>query len=82
LSFKTGRLRVAMLLGLLAAAGGIFIAAQDHTAPGATVAIAGFAALALGGSAVKATRRPTGTIVVRHGMDNGSEEQPDVVLQQ
>jgi zinc transport system permease protein len=78
-------MHVAMLIGLLAAAGGISIAAQYNTAPGATivlVAIAGFAALAMSGSAVKATRRPTGTIVVRHGMDNGSEEQPDVVLQQ
>jgi zinc transport system permease protein len=79
-------MHVAMLIGLLAAAGGIAIAAQYDTAPGATivlVAIAGFAALAMGGSALKATRRLTNnTVGVRGGLDDGSEEQPDVVLQQ
>ncbi len=77
-------MHVAMLVGLLAAAIGISVSAQYDTAPGATivlVAIGGFAALALGASVLKATRRLTGTTRVGDGRDDGSEEQPDVVLQ-
>jgi zinc transport system permease protein len=76
---------VAMLIGLLAAAGGISLAAQYDTAPGATivlVAIGGFAVLALGGSALRATRRLAGHPRLRDGLEDGSEERPDVVLQQ
>ena len=71
---------VAMLLGVLAAATGISVAASYDTAPGATivlVAIALFAAIAATVSAVRAVRRrrgvPTRPVV--------KAEPPDVVLQ-
>lgn len=76
-------MHVAMLVGLLAAAVGIAITAQYDTAPGATivlVAIGGFAALAIGGSVLKATRRRSGSHPDRGGRDDG-KEQPDVVLE-
>jgi zinc transport system permease protein len=77
-------MHTAMLIGLLAAAGGISIAAEYDTAPGATivlVAIGGFAALALGASVRKATRRRAGTPRSDGGREDGNEEQTDVVLQ-
>jgi zinc transport system permease protein len=77
-------MHVAMLLGVLAAGLGISIAAQYDTAPGATIvliAIGGFAALAMGASVMRATRRLTGTLRADGGRDDGSEEQSDVVLQ-
>ncbi len=78
-------MHVAMLVGLLAAAAGIGISAQYNTAPGATivlVAIGGFAALAVGASVMKASRRLSGSPRLGGGGDEGNEEQPDVVLQQ
>jgi zinc transport system permease protein len=77
-------MHAAMLVGLLAAATGIAITAQYDTAPGATivlVAIGGFAALALGGSVIKASRRRAGSHPDGVGRDDGSKEQPDVVLE-
>jgi zinc transport system permease protein len=77
-------MHVAMLLGLLAAGVGIAFAAQYDTAPGATIvliAIGGFAALAMGASVIRATRRLSGNLRADGGRDNGSEEQSDVVLQ-
>jgi zinc transport system permease protein len=81
--FRT-TMHLAMLIGVIAAAAGISIAAQYNTAPGATivlVAIGGFAALAIGASVRKATRRWAGDTPPMVGRDDGSEERPDVVLQ-
>jgi len=69
---------LAMLLGVLAAAAGLSVAARYDTAPGATivlVAIAAFAVLAVLSSGWRAARR-------RSGVNAGSDvEPPDVVLQ-
>lgn len=74
-------MHLAMTLGLLAAAGGIAVAAQFDTAPGATivlVAIAIFAALAVGSGLWRSIRRSaTSTAPVRANQP----EPPDVVLQ-
>jgi zinc transport system permease protein len=74
-------MHLAMTLGLLAAAGGILVAAQFDTAPGATivlVAIAIFAALALGSGIWRSIRRATAT---PQGVRTNAAEPPDVVLQ-
>jgi zinc transport system permease protein len=76
---------VAMLLGVVAAAAGISVAASYDTAPGATivlVAIAIFAALTAAVGLLRAIRRRRG-VAVRPpgiGLADGTEP-PDVVLQ-
>jgi len=72
-------MHLAMVLGVAAAAVGIWIAAEYDTAPGATivlVAIAAFAVLAAGAAVWRTARRRAGAA----GGD-GEAEPPEVVLQ-
>lgn len=73
-------MHLAMLVGFLAAAVGIAVAAQYDTAPGATIvliAIAIFAGLATWSTIRRAARRRT-----REATGTAEVEPPDVVLQQ
>lgn len=77
---------VAMAIGVLSAAAGIWFAATYDTAPGATivlVAIAAFLGVAVGGGVLRALRRRRPwQVLPGTGLDGDQvpDEQPDVVL--